>query len=429
MNTIWEIAASLSESFILVRLCNRFLSFKNHKLIPLKSIVFFIFLALENIFFGQHEKWENTSGFLLLLLILGYSILFFQGKIYEKFFVAIIPAITILPINLIILAAFRALSGCSVSDIVNPGGKFRVPVLIFSKLSFFFVCEIIINIRKRSQYSLSRFQWFIQLSCFFITFMIAYSLLNISLGNDKVPFLLFVSIMIAIINILLYIMMEKIQHDSTIKEAYKVSQINLTAQEKFVDEAREHYVEMKTLRHDMRHYLTTASELISTGQIQEAKTYLEKIIEEKVTPIVVGIDTGNIVINAVINNKISACQKKNIEIKCMIDSQFRNINEMDISILLSNLLDNAINGCAGTFAPKIELTIGTRKSYTYIIVKNSIPASVLSTNPNLETNKKNKSIHGYGIISMQKIIEKYNGSIEFQEENNTFIIEIWLETY
>ena len=30
---------------------------------------------------------------------------------------------------------------------------------------------------------------------------------------------------------------------------------------------------------------------------------------------------------------------------------------------------------------------------------------------------------------MQKIIEKYNGSIEFQEENNTFIIEIWLETY
>lgn len=122
--------------------------------------------------------------------------------------------------------------------------------------------------------------------------MIAYSLLNISLGNDKVPFLLFVSIMIAILNILLYIMMEKIQHDSTIKEAYKVSQINLTAQEKFVDEARERYVEMKTLRHDMRHYLTTASELISTGQIQEAKTYLEKIIEEKVTPIVVGIDTG-----------------------------------------------------------------------------------------------------------------------------------------
>lgn len=85
MNTIWEIAASLSESFILVRLCNRFLSFKNHKLIPLKSIIFFIFLALENIFFGQHEKWENTSGFLLLLLILGYSILFFQGKSMKNF--------------------------------------------------------------------------------------------------------------------------------------------------------------------------------------------------------------------------------------------------------------------------------------------------------------------------------------------------------
>lgn len=112
----------------------------------------------------------------------------------------------------------------------------------------------------------------------------------------------------------------------------------------------------------------------------------------------------------------------------MIDSQFRNISDMDISILLSNILDNAINGCIGADSPEMELIIGTRKSFTYIIVKNSIPSSVLLKNPNLETTSKDRSIHGFGIMSIKKIAEKYSGSVDFREENNTFITEIWLES-
>ena len=67
------------------------------------------------------------------------------------------------------------------------------------------------------------------------------------------------------------------------------------------------------------------------------------------------------------------------------------------------MLDNAIIGCNGSNSPSVELIIGSRKSYTGIIVKNSIAVSVLSENPELKTNKKDKTIHGFGINSIRKI--------------------------
>lgn len=63
---------------------------------------------------------------------------------------------------------------------------------------------------------------------------------------------------------------------------------------------------------------------------------------------------------------------------------------------------------------------------TYIIVKNSIAESVLSENPELRTNKKDKKAHGFGIASMKKIAEKYGGNVEYREEDHFFVTEIWI---
>ncbi len=90
------------------------------------------------------------------------------------------------------------------------------------------------------------------------------------------------------------------------------------------------------------------------------------------------------------------------------------------------MLDNSIIGCDIT-NPYIELKILQRKSMTYIAVKNTIAVSVLTDNPNLVTDKTNKSEHGYGIRSIKDIAKKYDGSVEFLEENGFFVAEVWLK--
>ena len=102
---------------------------------------------------------------------------------------------------------------------------------------------------------------------------------------------------------------------------------------------------------------------------------------------------------------------------------------MDMSILLSNLLDNAMNGCEDSDNPGIDLEISRKKSYIRIKVKNSIPTSVLLNNPELKTTQPEQSMHGYGIVSIREISSKYGGNVIFREEGKMFIAEIWLNTY
>lgn len=426
MNNIVEIAASLAECCIVVRLCNGFLGFKSDDLKWIKSGVLFILFALNNVFLSQLDGFENISIGILLFLSLVYSFVFLKGKIWEKLLVSIIPAVTELPINLIIINTLSMLAGNDRSAVM-PGGSMRFFGLLMSKIIFFILCEFIIKLKKKQTYRLSRFQQVIQLSCFLISFIIATLLWNVSREQDEVSLIFTVIfLLIVFLNILLYILMSKMQRDNITKEEFNLLKATLSAQEKLAVEVKERYTEMKTLRHDMKHYFTAAAELISENKPNEAKKYIENIINEKINSTSAVIATGSAVIDAVINSKIASCEGKGIEIKCMIDTQLAGVNDMDISILLSNLLDNAISGCDVT-EPKIELMIQSKKSFTYVAVKNKISMSVLDNNPNLLTKKEDKSSHGFGVKSIKNIARKYDGSAEFSEQNGYFVAEVWVK--
>lgn len=426
MNNFIEVFASLLECCIFVRICNGYLGFKNEKLKWLKTLCLFLILSLIDIFLSQLKGFELISIIFLLFSIFTYSMIFLSGKILEKVLVSIIPTTTVLPINLIVITAFGALSGNDRSASLV-GGAMRIPVLFFTKALFFLACEILIRTKNKRSTNLTGYQWAIQISCFIISFLMASLLWNISRTyNDTSPLFLTIFLMIAALNVLLYILMNKMQHDNITREEYNLLKANISAQEKLAVEVRERYSEVKKLRHDMKHYLTTAAELISDEKPLEAKAYIESVVDEKINFSNAGVSTGSAVIDAVINNKITLCNSKGIKMKCSIDTQFDSTNDIDISILLSNLLDNAIRGCDKSKSD-IELKIGHNKSMTYVAVKNNIPFSVLADNPNLETDKDNKSEHGYGIRSIKDIAKKYDGSAEFFEENGKFIAEICLK--
>ncbi|MGN0648882.1 MAG: sensor histidine kinase [Oscillospiraceae bacterium] len=393
----------------------------------MKSLAFFILLAADNIFLSQLSGFEILSLVILLTLIFLYSMLFLKGRLYQKLLTAVTPTIIMLPINMITVNAFKAFSDCSAEELTAPGGDLRFSILFITKSAFFLVCEALVKVRRKNRYLLSGFQWVIQLSCFFASSVIAVSLWSISRtsGYSENQFLL-IYIMIAVLNILLYALLGKMERDSVINEENRITQVNLAAQEQLVSNVQEQFTKIQTLRHDMKHCLTTTAELLESGKIDSAKSYVESILKQKIDTSAGVIATGSPVIDAVVNSKLSECEKNKISTKIRIDTMLGSINEIDMSILISNLLDNAIEGCNGSEAPLIEFTISRQKSFLYIIVKNTISDSVLSANPNLVTNKDNKSLHGFGIKSIRELARKYNGTVEFRENGSFFIAEICL---
>lgn len=427
MTNLAEIIASLEECHIIVRLAEKFLGFKNDKFKWAKSIGFFAVLIFENLFLSQIGIFKNISEILMLLSLFVYSIIFLNGKIQEKILLTVIPVTTAMPINLLVINIFRAASDDPVTELTEPGGALRIPLLFFTKFAFFIVCELLVHILKRNKKTLNGFQWIIQLSCFIISFLIINSLWHISLEHKDMRLdFIFAYIMIALLNILLYVLLNRLQTDNITREEYTLLKANLAAQEKLVIEARTRYSEIKTLRHDIKHNLSTVGELISDGNTEKAKSYIEGVINQKIMPTIAGVDTGSAVVDAVINDCLARCAAKGITTKCLIDTQFVSENDVDVNILLSNLLDNAIAGCEDVDRPIIEITMKTKKTLTQISVSNSILESVLDKNPNLETSSYDKSIHGFGVKSVKSIVASHNGRIDFMEKNGKFIAEIWV---
>ncbi len=425
MNNISETGIYIFEYCIIAGLCKGIFGLKNEKLELLKSFLFCLGVVTVGFIFRLIDFLGNFLPAAMLLIIFSYSVLFLKGKISEKALTLIISPAAALAVNLLVKNVFSAVFGDG--SALSASGMTDFAVWVTSHLIFLIACVIFaIKFKKRSN-SLTGMQLTILFSCLLITFFIA-TLFGIVAARqpETTPVFFVVFALVGILNILLYFLMRKMHRDNITREEYNLLRSKISAQEKLALESRERYSEIRALRHDMRHYLTTAAGLISDGKPEEAKAYLEQISEEKINLSSVGVNTGSAVIDAAINGKIALCAEMGIKTKCVIDTRFEGASNIDLSILLSNLMENAIEGC-NVPEPLIELDIGRRKSLTYIIVKNGISRSVLENNPNLETSKPDKSTHGFGIRSIRSIAEKYDGSVNFREENGKFIAEVWLK--
>ncbi|MDE6529717.1 MAG: GHKL domain-containing protein [Lachnospiraceae bacterium] len=422
-----EWGASLVDCFIVVRFLERWLPFRHDHYKGCATGILFFLLALDNIFLSQKNGAENVSILIMLVLISLYSFWLQRGRVYEKLLEIILPTITLFPINGIVLYAVSFVSEENIDVLRSSGGELRILVLFFSKFAFFVICEIVIKLKRNETSSILSFQWVLQILCFVISFYIANTIWSISKQKPVDNYdVLFAFLLIALLNILLFILLNRMENSSRLREKYNLAQMNLEIQKQFILNAQKRYQETNILRHDMKHYLMTAASLISNGDPEDAKLYLETILKEKLPLTSAGVQTGVVAVDSVINMKLSICREKGIAVKVIINTEFQEIDEMDMSILLANLLDNAMNGCKNSDEPRINLEIARKKSYIQIIVQNSILDSVLSDNPDLNTTKAEKSMHGYGIESIRKISSKYDGTVNFSEEEKMFIAEIWL---
>lgn len=179
----------------------------------------------------------------------------------------------------------------------------------------------------------------------------------------------------------------------------------------------------------LKNQLLTIMQYAEAGKIADIKAYVNVLTNEYLPNILNYINTNNAAFDAVINSKIAVCNQNNIfmEVNIKQDTDI-NIPPTEIAVLFGNLLDNSIEAAKYTDEKRISLDIQKNASYLILLVSNSIKSSVLKTNENLETSKSDKELHGIGIKSIENIVQKHNGMIQFYEEENEFCCHIMIET-
>lgn len=177
---------------------------------------------------------------------------------------------------------------------------------------------------------------------------------------------------------------------------------------------------IRHLKHDMKNHLMVIADYLNDGNFDSAKHYTSEILD-KLNSVHSYIETGNSLLNHIVNEKLECARTRGICIKAEIENlSFSRMGSLDFSSLLTNLLDNAIEACEVEDAPEIFLNITKRRGYHAVIVKNKISHSVLKQNPDLKTSKREKGEHGLGVPQIKAISKKYNGISDFYEEEGFF---------
>jgi len=188
---------------------------------------------------------------------------------------------------------------------------------------------------------------------------------------------------------------------------------------------------IKTIRHDMKFHLATIMDFTSNNKVGEATSYLNGLlgdIEQKE----VYSNTKNVVFDSIINFKLNDTKQENIklEIRLLIPPNL-NIEVADVVTILGNLLDNAIDAVAKVEDKIIKLDIEYSKKSLFIQIENSFDGEVNYVKgrngaEKVITTRKEGSNHGYGIKSIRKALEKYNGYMDIDHNDDMFSVGVLL---
>lgn len=197
-----------------------------------------------------------------------------------------------------------------------------------------------------------------------------------------------------------------------------------------LDKQKEHYELLlnaenntRKFRHDVSNHFSCVIGLLNEGKVDEAKNYLEEINGE-ISRDRYKIKTGNTIVDIVIKDLFAAREDISLKIKGGMPSNI-SITQMDVCILFSNLLKNAIEAVDKSQDKLIDLEINNINCGVFIAVSNSYSGGIHFKN-GIPITTKNKSHHGYGSKNIQNVVEKYDGTLKYKTENDKFIVEILL---
>ncbi|HEX3077714.1 MAG TPA: ATP-binding protein [Lachnospiraceae bacterium] len=434
---VLEFIPSLFENFIILSFLSNFFGFKK-SITKVQQIVILItgtmvltaIAGISSLFL----YFEGIFIILPIIICIAYGVIFLRGNLLNYAFMSLIPFIVIAIVNAFTIYGVSRLANVSMYHAIVGEGMTRVVIVLITKSIFLFIIKVLEHLNPKSSYHLKKREWISIISVFIASLTIAVFIMDVYINRqnyltDKDNLFFLGSIVgLIIINVVTYFSFITIGKENEAKIQYEMTALQLEQQKRSMEEMKKNYNEVRKLKHDLKNYLEGCLALLRTNKYDYAQDYLEDICAHKIKPINMEIVTENDLVNAILNNKLHLCKKYNIDVDYEIAGNLENYSELDICILIGNMWDNAIEATKLVEkSPRIEFVVKNSKNYLVIIMRNTLKKSVLKSNPMLKTTKKDKNSHGIGLISIEDIVNKYDGMLNYREENNVFELQITLK--
>lgn len=219
-------------------------------------------------------------------------------------------------------------------------------------------------------------------------------------------------------------------HESLIKTQRENTELQLQAQKAELDTEyytllQNQYENSNILIHDIKRHLLSIKDLADENDCDGIEHYIDNLYSEYEVKNIKKYSNHKLV-NAIINRYAKVFADSGINFNCDIRNiDFSFIADNDLTSLLDNLLENALEASRDSEYKKVELLIApTNVNYISISLSNTCFAAPNIKNGKLITTKKKSAPHGYGIKSIKRIADKYDGDVSFNYDNETQLFQI-----
>lgn len=183
-----------------------------------------------------------------------------------------------------------------------------------------------------------------------------------------------------------------------------------------------------SFRHDLNKHIYSLRTLAESGEMVRIQNYLEQI-HGTAKPKDIYANSGNIIIDSIINYEISKLDAEDVDITLELGfvPETSQLEDYDLTILLSNLLNNAIEALAKQRSDKrLLLQLKFEKGIFFLTVENTYEGNITVSGSRFLTSKADAKRHGYGLKNIDRVVKKYKGDKIIDFHDNIFKVKVIL---
>lgn len=198
---------------------------------------------------------------------------------------------------------------------------------------------------------------------------------------------------------------------------------------RYYEEINQKYTETRQLWHDFHNHLLTIQELMRHGEFEQANHYMTEL-EEEIDNTHILTRTGMGAVDVLLYQKSQLAKSLEIQLDIQIQALLKEEQFQAVAVccIVGNLLDNCIE--AVKQLPKerrqIQFEISQKGDMLYIFSKNPYEGTIERDAKGIKTTKQDKLLHGFGLKGVERVCERYGGSMLIDTADNSFQVQALL---
>lgn len=307
-----------------------------------------------------------------------------------------------------------AVTSCSIGMFIDWLGFAVLGNIVIIESGFiqcivFLICASLFRryYRSKEKYSFkSKYSWFL------ILISIGTALIGMIAVNENSPYDYLVATILLLINFLNFYIYNLEQESWLAHYKLKLIEASNHAYQNQLQIVNESQKRIRFLRHDFNRHINKLKLLSEKNDMQGIIQYLNEM-EDAVVIKKEYSKTGNEDVDSLLNYELSLAAEFGTEIICDVNlPEELNISSFDMTIIIGNLMDNAIEALRHSERKLLKVNIHFNKGIIRIDIENSYDPKYRKKDDGKE--------HGIGLLSVESTLQKYHGKLDSYPEESKY---------